>query len=166
MAKLESPYFFLNGELHKALRINRSDDTIETWAYPSARRVSYSYSTVKRNMERAWSTPEVASMLQRHRITIERAVRAKEIPEPPIAYTRTGNVNAPNKKRWMWRESDIMAMHKALASHGKGPARSDGTRATQKIPSANEVRAMIRHNLILYVKTDDGFVPTWDAEQF
>jgi len=157
-------YFFLNGELHKSLRINRPGDLIEAWAYTSARRVSYVYTDVKKNMQKAFTTPQVAAMLSRNRITIDRALDAGDIPRPQFSYV----LEDPDRKpvRYYWREEDIMGLHAVLADRPAGRIARDGSYTRQDLLSARELRAMIRNNVILYVKTDEGFVPTWQAEQF
>jgi len=158
-------YLYLNGELHKVLQINRPADEIDLWSYPSARRVRYTYSDVKRKMEKAFTMAEAAAMLNRNKITLRRAMEAGEVDPPQYTY----GLNNPDKKifQYMYNEKDIMAMHAVLASkHAGGTRRKDGLVTPKKLPSAREIRAMIRNNAVYYVKTDSGFVPTWQAEQF
>lgn len=156
-------YLYLNGELHKVLHINRPEDIITLWSYPSEKRVGYTYSDVKKRMEKAFTTTEAAAMLQRHKMTLQRAIDAGEIEPPQFTY---GLTEQRKKFQYMWNEKDIMAMHAVLASKHNGKPRKDGLITPQKLPTVRELRAMIRHNAIFYVKTDEGFVPTWDAEQF
>ena len=156
--------FFLNGKLHKNLRITRAEDTIETWCYPDSRRVAYTYSDVKRTMEPAYSTKEVAQMLGKHPDTIKHAVEAGGVEEPAIMYTLT---TKKHKHAWRWSEKDIMELHSYMLSIHRGRPRKDGRITPQKLPTARELRAMIRQEQILYVRNPDGtFVPTWKAEDF
>jgi hypothetical protein len=156
-------YLFLNGDLHKVLFISRPKDEIELWNYPKEIRVVATYSDVRKRMEKAFTTTEVAKMLQRHKLTLERAILAGEIESPQFTY---GLTEHKMKHAYMWSEEDIMDMHAVLISKHGGRARNDGKITPRRIPNARELRALIRHNTILYTKTDEGFVPTWEAEQF
>jgi hypothetical protein len=156
-------YLFLNGELHKVLKITRPKDEIDLWGYSSHRRVTYTYSDVRRKMEKAYTLTEVGKLLNRNKVTITRAIDAGEIERPQYTY----GLDDPERKifQYMMREPDIMAMHAVLANkHAGGIRRKDGLVTPKSLPSARELRAMIRNNTVFYVKTDSGFVPTWKAE--
>lgn len=154
---------FLNGDLHKVLFISRPNDTIEMWNYPKELRVVATYSDVKKRMEKAFTMTEAARMLKRNRRTLERAITAGEIEEPQFTY---GLTEIRANSGYMWSEKNIMEMHSLLLSRHWGKARLDGRNTPKNMPNARELRALIRHNTILYTKTDEGFVPTWEAEQF
>lgn len=156
--------FFLNGKLHKRLRIVRAEDSIETWCYPDKRRVAYTYSDVKKNMEYAYSTAQVAEMLGKSVETVKNAVYSGGIEEPAIMYTLT---QTKHKHAWRWNEKMIMDLHTYMLSVHRGRPRKDGRITPQKLPTARELRAMIRQEQILYIRNPDGtFVPTWKAEDF
>jgi hypothetical protein len=155
-------YLFLNGELHKVVQINRPADEITMWSYPSERRVTYTYSDVKRKMEKAFTLTEVAAMLNRNKVTITRAIAAGEIATPQHTY----GLETRKMFQYMMNEEAIMEMHALLQTKHNGPPRKDGGITPLKTPTAREVRAMIRNNAVYYVKTESGFVPTWQAEQF
>lgn len=157
-------HFFLNDKLHKKLRILRAADSIETWCYPDSRRVTYTYTDVKKHMQPAYSTKQVAEMLGKNPETIMNALRAGGIEEPAVAYTLT---TRKHKYGYRWNEEHIMALHKYLLSIHRGRPRKDGKVTPQKLPTARELRAMIRQETVLYVKQADGsFVPTWQAEDY
>ena len=44
-------YFFLNGKIHKVIRASKAKDELVAWCYPDKKRVMYSYSQVKKNMD-------------------------------------------------------------------------------------------------------------------
>jgi hypothetical protein len=54
----------------------------------------------------------------------------------------------------MLSESDILKLHEYILEAGY----------TKNIPSKAELRALLKNNIILYTKTDSGFVPVWKAE--
>ena len=64
-------YFFLNGKVHKVLRLSRAKDEVVAWSYVDKKRVMYSYAQVDKNMERAYTVLEAGKILGRHRVTIE-----------------------------------------------------------------------------------------------
>ena len=64
-------YFFLNGKVHKVLRLSRAKDEVVAWCYPDKKRLMYSYSQVDKGMERAYTVVEASKILGRHRVTIE-----------------------------------------------------------------------------------------------
>lgn len=155
--------FFLNDKLHKKLRITRVEDKIETWCYPDERRVAYTYSDTRKNMEHAYSTKQVGEMIGRHVETIIRAVRDGAV-EPAIMYTLT---QKKHTHAWRWNERRIMELHEYFRNVHRGRPRLDGKITPQKMPTARELRAMIRQEQVLYVRMDDGtFRPTWQAEDF
>jgi len=157
-------HFFYKGKLHKKLRIVRAEDTIEAWCYPDSRRVVYTYSLLKRGMETAFSTAEVAEMFGLHPDTLENAVKAGGVEEPQVAYTLT---TTKRKHAWRWDEKTIMNLHAYMLTVHRGRPRKDGRITPAKIPTARELRAMIRQEEVLYKKMPDGsFQPTWQAEDF
>jgi hypothetical protein len=55
----------------------------------------------------------------------------------------------------MLSESDIMDIHQFILDQGY----------LRDLPSKAELKALLKHNMILYTKTVDGsFVPVWKAE--
>lgn len=155
-------YFFLNGDLHKKLHIKRSADSIKAWNYPQARVMTYVYSDVRKMGQRAFSTMEVSQMINRSRRVIEEAILRGDIREPQSVYSLTGK---PKRVAYKWREEDIMDLHAWLMTIHRGRPRLDGEIVpASNLPTARELRAMIRQETVLYVKQGDKFVPTWKAE--
>ncbi len=146
-------YFFLNNKIHKVIKLSRAKDELIAWCYPDKKRVLYSYSQVKKNMEKAYSTKEVASVLNKHKVTIEDYILAGKIKRPQVVYP-IGNPGS----RWfkfMFNISDILDLHSFILDSGY----------SSQMPSRTELLAILRHNMILYAKTNDGnFVPVWEAE--
>lgn len=157
-------YFFLNGNLHKRLHINRGADQITTWCYPLHKRVAYTYSDVKKQHERAFTTVEVCEMLQRHRNTVENAILSGNIKEPQHTY---GLNEAKKRYQYMWHEDNIIELHEYLSNIHRGRPRKDGMITPAHLPTLRELRALIRQDEILYVRGDDGeFRPVWKAQEF
>lgn len=113
----------------------------------------YSYSQVLKTMENAYSTSQVAQMLGKHKVTIEDYILDGKIRYPQKVYP-IGNPDSTWYK-FMYSESDIMDIHEFILESGY----------SNNMPSKNEMKALLKHNTILYTKTTEGnFVPVWKAE--
>ena len=146
-------YFFLNGKVHKVLRLSRAKDEVVAWSYIDKKRVMYSYAQVDKNMERAYTVLEAGKILGRHRVTIEEYILQGKIKQPQKVYPISNPESTWTK--YMLSESDILDIHQFIIDAGH----------IRDLPSRAELQALLKHNLILYTKTTDGkFVPVWKAE--
>lgn len=146
-------YFFLNNNIHKVLSSSWAKDELIAWSYPDKKRVLYSYSQVVKGMENAYSTKQVSQVLNKHKVTIEDYILDGKIRYPQKVYP-IGNPESTWYK-FMYSESDIMDIHQFILEAGY----------SKDMPSRNELKALLKHNTILYTKTTDGkFVPVWKAE--
>jgi len=147
-------YFFLDGKIHKSLRVSRARDEVVAWCYPDRRRVMYSYSLVKKNMKRAYSVKEAGILLNRHKVTVENYILDGKIQQPYRIYP-ISNPDNPGWTKYMLSEEDILKIHEFILEDGY----------TADFPSRSELLALLRNETILYTKTTDGrFVPVWKAE--
>jgi hypothetical protein len=147
-------YFFLNDKIHKVLRASRSKDELVAWCYPDRKRVLYSYSQVDKNMGKAYTMTEVAKLLNKHRITIEDYILEGKVRVPQKIYP----ISNPENTKWskyMLSQTDILDIHEHILDSGR----------SKEVPSRTELLGLLKHNLILYTKTDEGkFVPVWKAD--
>jgi hypothetical protein len=147
-------YFFLNDKIHKVLKASRSKDEMIAWCYPDKKRVMYSYSQVKKNMETAYTVVEVASILNKHRVTIQEYILNEKVATPQKIYP-IGQPDSENWSQYMFNQKNILDIHQHILDSGH----------SKEIPSKAEVQALLKNNLVLYTKTKDGkFVPVWKAE--
>jgi hypothetical protein len=137
-------YFFLNNKIHKVLKLSRAKDELIAWCYPDKKRVLYSYSQVKKNMENAYSTKNVSDILGKHKVTIEDYILDGKIKRPHIVYP-IGNPDSSWYK-FMFSINDILDLHEFILESGY----------SNNMPSKNELLARLRHNMILYTKTTSG----------
>lgn len=154
-------YFFYRGDLHKKIHINRPSDVITAWNYPKGALRQYVYSDVRRTGEQAFSTRQVEQMINRSQTTIKTILRDGMIPLPQRTY---GLDAERNGYAYYWSEKDIMGLHDYLKTVHRGRPRKDGLVTPSDLPTASELRAMIRQGTVFYVKQGDEFVPTWRAE--
>ena len=147
-------YFFLNDKIHKVLKASRSKDEMIAWCYPDKKRVMYSYSQAKKNMETAYTVVEVALMLNKHRVTIQEYILNEKVATPQKIYP-IGQPDSKNWSQYMFNQKNILDIHQHILDSGH----------SKEIPSKAEIQALLKNNLILYTKTEDGkFVPVWKAE--
>lgn len=147
-------YFFLDGKIHKSLRVSRAKDEIVAWCYPDRRRVMYSYSLVKKHMKNAYSIKEAGVLLNRHKVTVENYILDGKIQQPDKIYP-ISNPDNPGWTKYMLSEDDILKIHQFILDDGY----------TADFPSRSELLALLKHDMILYTKTSEGkFVPVWKAE--
>jgi hypothetical protein len=147
-------YFFLNDKIHKVLKSSRSKDEMIAWCYPDKKRVMYSYSQVKKNMETAYTVVEVALMLNKHRVTIQEYILGDKVSTPQKIYP-IGQPDSENWSQYMFNQKNILDIHQHILDSGH----------SKEVPSKAEVQALLKNNLVLYTKTEDGkFVPVWKAE--
>ena len=103
-------------------------------------------------------------MLNRGHLALERAILNGNVSEPQFTY---GLNEHKRKFKYMWHENNIMEAHAYFSTVHFGRPRKDGLVAPKPMPTVRELRALIRHEQVLYVRNDDDeFVPVWRAENF
>lgn len=156
-------YFFLEGLLYRHQHINRGEDILIAWCYPQAKRVALTYSFARSKKEPAFTTKEVAVMLNRSADRIKRAILSGNIERPQQTYGIDENKNG---YKFMWSEKDIINAHEYFSTVHVGRPRRDGIITPAPLPTLRELRALIRQEEVLYVKSGDAFVPVWKAKDF
>jgi transposase len=152
--KKDIKYFFLNGKIHKIISSSRAKDQLIAWSYIDKKRMLYPYSEVKKNMGNAYSIAQVASMLNKHRVTVQDYILEGKIKSPQKIYP-IGNISEDRWYKYMFSEKDILDLHEYILESGH----------SKNVPSKAELLALLKHSFILYTKTDSGFVPVWKADQ-
>lgn len=150
--------FFLGGELHKRLFVDRGNDLVRCWNYPQDKVVTHSWANTRRLMQPAFSTGQVVKLLNRSRVSIEVAILEGNIRKPYRSYS------LPNKKpnKFFWQMHEIMEARDFFANRHIGYPRNDGMITAKAIPTRAELRAMMEHGITTYVRTSDGeFVPMY-----
>ncbi len=131
--------------------------------YAEGKMVKLVYSDVRRHGERCFTTKQVCEMVDRAEYTVTQHIRDGNVPAPQNSYPVDGDRSFV--LQYYWSEKDILALHDYLKTVHIGRPRKDGETNTRDLPSATELRAMIRQGVVLYVKNDKGeFVPTWRSE--
>jgi len=149
----EIRYFFLNGKVHKLLSSSRAKDVLVAWRYEDSKRILYPYAEAIKNMETAYSVKQVSSMLNKHRVTIQDYIIEGKIITPQKIYP-IGKSPDEGWYKYMFSQKDILDLHSYILESGH----------SKNVPSKAELLALLKHNFILYTKTDTGFVPVWKAD--
>ena len=149
----EVRYLFLNEKIHKTLSLSRAKDQLIAWSYVDKKRMLYPYSEVDKNMGSAYSIVQVASMLNKHRVTIQDYILEGKIRSPQKIYP-IGSNSEDSWYKYMFSDKDILDLHQYILEAGH----------SKNVPSRAELLALLKHSFILYTKTVDGFVPVWKAE--
>lgn len=151
-------FFYLDGDLHKVLSVTRAQDLVVCWNYTKAKRVGYIWSDVRRRHDKAFTMKQVSVMLERHRVTIERDILRGNIRAPQASYS----LSTGAKRAYYFSEQDVLDLHDYLLTVNIGKPRPDGVINPKDMVSRNELKAMMKNDVMTYVKNDDGeFIPVW-----
>jgi hypothetical protein len=119
----------------------------------------YPWSETKKRMRRSYRTGQVGELLNRSRVSIENAILRGDIRKPTQSYSLDG---AKRPGRFQWNDNDIMEARDFFATQHMGFPRKDGLITAKAIPTKAELRAMMEHGTMTYLKTSTGeFVPTF-----
>jgi hypothetical protein len=152
-------YFYLNGDLHRVLSINRAQDLVVTWHFKDGKRRAYVWSDARRRLEKAFTMRQVGQMINRHRVNIEKYILEGKIRAPERIYTLDGK-KTPGK--YMFSEKDVFELHDYLLTVHIGRPRKDGKITPGRMPSRAELRAMMQHDTTVYIRSADGtYTPVW-----
>jgi hypothetical protein len=150
-------YFFLGGELHQHIHIDRGADLITCWNFKQEKTVAYSWSETRKRMRPAYRTGAVAEMINRSRVSLENAIIRGDIRKPEQPYSLDEKRRPGN---FCWSDKDIMEARDFFATRHMGFPRKDGRITARPIPTRAELRAMMEQGTMTYVKTSSGeFVP-------
>ena len=157
-------FFYLNEELHKTLRTDRTNNLLVAWNFKQEKRVAYVLADAYRRRQRAYSTGQVAKLMNREVFTIKSHMRKGNIRIPQAAYSLDGGMHRP---KYFFSENDIREVHEFFRTLHRGRPRKDGLITTDRVVSKAELEALLRNETVLYTKTDDGeFVPVWKQPEW
>lgn len=157
-------YFFVNQDLHKVLRKSRGEDLVVAWNYRQGKRVAFSLIDLQKNMQHAYSLTQVSKMLNRNTMILRKYIWEGAVPEIQKTYSLDGN-RSPGV--YYFSEDDIRGFHDFLLTVHIGRPRKDGKVNAAGLPTRSELEAMLRQEVLLYVKNSDGeFTPVWKQPEW
>lgn len=155
--------FYLNGNLHRAVKIERSKNRITAVDFVEDKIKTYPYSEVEKKRRRALGVVEVAEIFGFHRKTVNQHISDDRFPRPQ----REHEYSTKKPGAYFFSEKDLYNYHEFLLNSPSGRNRADGTARKRKgLPSREDLRVLMEYGRILYVKDGDDFIPVWRAEEW
>lgn len=155
--KRELLYFYLNDKLYKILFVSRPANLVYCYCFDDGEKYQFVWSDIRRKAKRAFSTREVAKMVNRNEQIVKEYVFTGQIPAPKKAIWP-----GETKGRYKWSDKDIFRLHDYMITLHRGRPRKDGYVRPAPMPTKAELRAMMNSEEMLYVLNDNGEpVPVW-----
>lgn len=159
-------YFYLNGHLHRQLKVDRHKNMMTAYRYYDESTVMYFLSDVRRDSQQAYTCKQVCDMLNlsKQRLLIYEAEGRIATPERMRKITDNGY----HFSKRMWSVDHIIDIHDLMLNTHIGRPRKDGQVTHRSdIPTKAELIAMLKDQEVLYYKDTDGsFQPVWKAPQW
>jgi MerR HTH family regulatory protein len=163
MERKKFRYFYINGKLHKMLRLTRSRDEAVAWCFSEHKTRIYQWSEVRRRASRGFTIGEVSEMVMRTPRMIQYYMEWGLLEKPELTYSLTTG----NPGMLIFSEEDVYKIRDIAAGMHKGRPRADGIISPRDIISKQELTALMKYDLVLYAKNKNGeFVPLYAAEDW
>lgn len=157
MKELENKdWFFLDGHLYRYMTSNRRENTLKAFDYTEQRVKVLTLSEAKRNRQAAFDTAQVSKMLNRSQRTLYYYMSEG-------LFVPSGRSYRPGKyynTKWWYSEDDVLELRDVIFEHSRT------AKAPMKLPTREEVRAMVRTKKMIYVQEGDDYVPIWRASNW
>lgn len=159
--KYKTRFYFLNGDLFKVVRVDRSANTCYLYNLQTKENKMFLYSDFKKFRKNAYKMNRVSKLLNRHPDRIRKAIWEEKVSKPLLIKS------GPSGGRYWFTEDDIRGLRDYFATVHRGRPRKDGVIVTHNVPAKDELEALLGNKQMLYVKNKNGdFVPVWKAEEF
>lgn len=151
--------WFLDGDLVGVIHTSRAQGIVSLWNYTKTVQFVMTLIEFKRKRKRAFTVVETASLLNYHRKSIPRLVKAGLLP-PPVGRLPEGKTAFHHLS--YYSEDHIWEARNLMAQTHMGRARKDGRVTNNKTPTEQELKYAMGEGLIYYVKNDEGrFIPVF-----
>jgi hypothetical protein len=151
--------WFLDGELVRITHVSRAQGLVTLWNCTAARSMSISMVEFKRKRKRAFTVSETALLLNYHKKSIPRLIKAGLLPEP--IGELPGGERAFHYLSY-YSEDQIWEARNLMAQTHMGRARKDGLITNNKTPTEQELRYAMGDGMIYYLKDENGkFIPVF-----
>lgn len=158
-------YFFLKGVLYKKVKISRRQNLISAIRMNDEKHVTFLWSDVARDGQRAYHLRAVAEMLGCAKRTAF-AYHQKGLVSPPtlVEYAPDHPLKSFRRHR-LYSEDNIMEMWEVMANTHIGRPRRDGIIGPRKnLPSKAEMLSKLKGGTVIYYKDELGVMtPMWRA---
>lgn len=161
-------YFYLGGDLYKILQHVRASDYLTAWNFHKNGMEEFILSDVKRRAEPAFKTKSVGEMINRSGISVRDVYQEGHIPRPKKTYPLgDGKFTPLLYSAVLWSKQDVYNLHDYYMSKHGVKAKTEtkpGETRSHRIPSRAELRSVLDHGTVYYVKDKKGqMVKVWKA---
>jgi len=151
-------YFFMNGNLHKLIKVYKRDNIAKCFNYDTEEFVSYQWSDIQKNATKSYSMGKVCKLLRINKTTVWKYEKQGFIRPPkrswPIGSDANIQLGGPAVVR-RFSEEEILSLYDALVEVNNG-------RAHRNFPERPEVESALKNTRILYYKDETGtYKPLW-----
>lgn len=152
--------FFLDGNLHKRIRVIPSENILVAWNYPREERTHYNYQQALRRFQKAFKIEEVAELLEERLDKIKKMVRNNTLSRGSGSSYAIAN-RRPSAV--YWSEDDLLDVRAELFAIAKKNKYGEPYKGFKLISEAELVHK-IRGGESYYIKNEKGeFVKVWRA---
>ena len=154
--------FYLNGNLHGVLHLHKAKDRIVAVDYVEKKVKTYAWSDVKRNKQNAFTITEAARLVDRHRDRIWEYMKQGYVEWPQ----REVDLETGREGRYFFSEDGVLSIWEHMTTIHIGRPRNDGRVTNNRLPTKEQLKAMMNSNKIMYIKEEGEFKPIWRAEEW
>lgn len=169
--RINKKRFFINGQLHEVINVNRSSGMIKAFNYPEEKVVGYTMSDYKKFKQQAYTISHVSKFIGRDVTAIWKAINRGDVSRPFLLPSKAdagkGKFAAGRSGVYYFSEDNIYEIREYFANVHKGRPRGDGLITSYKVPTIEELDALLGKREMIYVKDKKGnFVPIWKRVDF
>jgi hypothetical protein len=151
--------WFLHGDLVRILHVSRAQGIVILWSHSKSLQMTTTLVEFKKKRKKAFTIAETASLLNYHKKSIPRLVKAGMLP-PAVGVLPEGKTAFHYLS--YYSEDHIWEARNLMAQTHMGRARKDGRVTNNKTPTEQELKYAMGEGMIYYVKNDEGrFIPVF-----
>lgn len=156
--KPQKKTFFINDDLVRIIHINRAQNFIKLYNISQDKDQSMLYTDFIRHRKRAYMKRDVARLLDRSMVQLNRYIYEDMIDRP--TGSAPGGVRKWHHKSY-YSEDEVFKIREMMSNIHRGRPRKDGLISNDVI-SEQELRIRMGDAMMLYTKNSDGeMVPVW-----
>lgn len=163
--------FFINGHFHEVVNMNRSAGVMRAYNFQENKIATYSIADYKKFRQQAYTIGNVSKLVGRDITAIWKAIDRGDVSRPYMLPIKEdagkGKFAVGRSGVYYFSEDNIYEIRDYFANVHKGRPRADGQITSYKVPTVEELDALLGKREMIYVKNKDGsFVPIWKRVDF
>lgn len=163
--------FFINGQFHEVINMNRSANIMRAYNFVENKIVTYSVTDYTKFRQQAYTIGNVAKLVSRDVTSIWKAIDRGDVTRPYLLPMKEGvgkgQFAVGRSGVYYFSEDNIYEIRDYFASLHKGRPRADGLVTSYKVPTVEELDALLGKREMIYVKNKNGeYVPIWKRVDF